>query len=121
MVQMRVLVAYEDEYRAYREVIAAGIAVLRPHVVVSTCTPDELPGGELDRFDPQVVISGGPGSVDAVDRPAWIELPIEHERTTKVRVGRRRREFTHLSLEGLLEIVDEVEELIRSGQELWGS
>lgn len=120
MVQTRVLVAYEDEYSAYRGVIAAGIAVLRPHVVVATCTPDELPGGKLERFDPQVVICGRPDSVDAGDRPAWVELSIEPERPAKVRVGGRRREFTHLSLEGLLAIVDEAEELVRSGQELEG-
>jgi hypothetical protein len=107
-------VAFEDEYRAYREVIAAGIAVLRPSAVVATCTPDELLGGELERFDPQVVICDCPGFVDAGDRPAWVELHMEHERPAKVRVGEDRREFTRLSLEGLLEIIDEAEKFVRA-------
>lgn len=114
MVETRVLVAYEDENRAYREVIAAGIAVLRPHVVVATCTPDELLGGELERFDPHVVICGRPSTVDPGDRLAWVEMPIEPGRPAKVRIGGRRRESTRLSLEGLLEIIDEAEELIRA-------
>jgi hypothetical protein len=41
---MRVLVAFGDEYRAYREVIAAGIRMLRPQVEVATATPAELEG-----------------------------------------------------------------------------
>ena len=114
MVDARVLVAYEDVYRAYRGVIASGIAVLRPHVVVATCTPGELQGGELERFDPQVVVCGQPGTVDPGDSAAWVELPIDPGRPAKVRVGGHRREFTHLSLEGLLAIIDEAEELVRA-------
>ena len=55
MVWTRVLVAYGNEYRAYREAIAAGIRLLRPHTEVSTAAPADL-GAELERFDPQVVV-----------------------------------------------------------------
>ena len=110
-VHTRVLVAYDDEYRAYREVIAAGIAVLRPHVAVATSTPNELER-ELERFAPQVVVCGRPGNVDTGDRPAWVELPLEPERRAKVRVGERRWESPYLLLEGLLAIIDEAEQLV---------
>jgi hypothetical protein len=101
VVRTRVLVAYGNEYRAYREAIAAGIRLLRPHTEVSTAAPADL-GAELARFDPQVVVCGVPGSPDPDDRPAWVELPAGVGRRARVRVGDRRREAVGLSLEGLL-------------------
>jgi hypothetical protein len=52
---MRVLVALEDEYRVYRDMIAAATAVLRPQSEVETTGLDEL-GEQVRRFDPQVVV-----------------------------------------------------------------
>src|SRR3712207_6545776 len=114
MVETRVLVAYDDEYRAYREVIAAGIHWLRLQVEVATCTPDELLGGTFERFDPQVVICGRPGIVDPGDVQAWVELPMEPELPTKIRVGDRRQTSASLELEGLLGIIDEAEKLVQA-------
>jgi hypothetical protein len=114
MVETRVLVAYDDEYRAYREVIAAGIRALRPRVGVATCTPDELPGGGPELFDPQVVVCGRPGIADPGDAPAWVELPAEPELPAKIRVGGSRRTSVSLELEGLLVVIDEAEKLVRA-------
>lgn len=102
---------FADEYRAYRGVIAAGIRLLRPHTEVATSTPTELEG-ENGRFDPQVVVCGAPGPVDTGDRPAWVELATQPERSAKVRVGARRRELSYPMLGDLLQIIDEAEELI---------
>jgi hypothetical protein len=113
VVRTRVLVAYGDEYRAYREVIAAGIRLLRPHTEVSTAAPADL-GAELERFSPQVVVCGVPGRPDPGDGAAWVELPAGVGRRARVRVGDRRREAVGLSLEGLLVVVDEAEELVRA-------
>lgn len=112
-VQTRVLVAHDDEHRAHREVIAAGIQMLRPLASVATCSFEEL-GQELERFEPQVVVCGRPGAADPGDRTAWVELPSVPGGTAKVRVGGRRRESPYLMLEGLLEVVDEAEELSRA-------
>lgn len=109
-IETRVLVAHDDEYRAHREVIAAGIQVLRPHASVATCSLGKL-GRELERFDPQVVICGWPSAADPGDRPAWVQLPLVPGGPAKVRVGGRRRESPYLLLEGLLAVVDEAEEL----------
>lgn len=94
------------------EVIAAGIEVLRPRTDVTTCGPNELEG-EIERFEPQVIICRLPSSVDSGDRPAWVELALEPGRPSRVRVGRRWRESSYLLLEDLLAVVDEAEELVR--------
>ena len=108
---MRVLVAFGDEHRAYREVIAAGIRILRPQVEVATATPAEVEG-EVGRFDPQVVVCGASAPADPGDVPVWVELPVEPRRPTRIRVGGSRRASVNLDLEGLLAIVDEAEELV---------
>jgi hypothetical protein len=105
-------VAYAEEYRAYREVIAAGIRLLRPHTEVRTAAPADL-GAELERFGPQVVVCGVPGRADPGDVLAWVEQPAEVGRPTRVRVGDHRRESPGLSLSGLLAVVDAAEELVR--------
>jgi hypothetical protein len=112
VVETRVLVAYDDGYRAYREVIAAGIRALRPHCVVATCTPDELRGGEPERFGPQVVICGRQGVAEPGDAAAWVELPPEFGRPARVRVGGSRRSAANPTLEDLLGIIDEAERVV---------
>ncbi len=113
MARTRVLVAYEDEYRAYREAIAAGVRLLRPRVEVSTAGPAEL-DAELERFGPHVVVCGVPGRLDPGHTPAWVERSPEVGRPARVRVGDRRREAPGLMLEGLLGVVDEAEALVRA-------
>jgi hypothetical protein len=106
--RLRVLVAFEDDYRAYREVIAAGIGVLRPRAEVRTANPDALEE-ELERFKPQVVICGRPESASPSDVPAWIELSLDPLRPGRIRVGDRRWESTNPTLDVLLGVIDEVE------------
>jgi hypothetical protein len=108
---MRVLVAFGDKDRAYREVVAAGIRILRPRADVATATLAEIKG-EIGRFDPQVVVCGRRGIVDPGDVPAWVELPAEPQGPARIRVGARRRASVDLDLKGLLAIIDEAEELV---------
>jgi hypothetical protein len=61
---MRVLVAFEDDYRSYRDVIAAGIRILRPHAEVET-TALELLGKRIEHFDPQLVVCSRPNTLDS--------------------------------------------------------
>ncbi len=104
------LIAIEDEYRAYREVIAAGIEALRPGVEVTTVGPRALEE-ELARFDPRVVICSGPEPAGAGVRPTWVEIPLDPIRPIKVRRGGRRSETQAPTLEALLMVLDEAEEL----------
>ena len=105
---IRILVALEDDYRAYREVIAASIRILRPHAEVETAALEALEG-ELERFDPQVVICGGHEDVEVDSRPAWIELSLDPTQPTKISVGARYLERINPGVEALVEVIDELE------------
>ncbi len=114
---MRVLVAFEDDYRAYREVIAAGIGMLRRHAEVRTTNSDALEV-ELKRFKPQVVICGRHEAADSKDVLAWIELALDPLRPGRIRVGDRQRESTNPTLDVLLGVIDEVEAHIPTNNHL---
>jgi hypothetical protein len=100
-------VAFEDDYRAYRETIAAVIRVLRPHSEVESTTVEAL-GEELERFDPQVVICTGHEEVGSGSRLAWIEVSLDPTVPTKISVGGRHLERTNPTVEELIEVIDEV-------------
>ena len=110
---IRVLVALEDDYRVYRETIAAVLrVVLRPHAEVKSTTLEALEEDELERFDPQVVICGGHHEgVEPDGRAAWIELSLDPTRPTMISVGSCSLELTNPKVEELLEIIDELHEL----------
>jgi hypothetical protein len=93
-------------------VIASAIRVLRPHDEVQTTTLDAL-GEAVERFDPELVICSRPNTVDPGGRMAWVELPVDPTRPSKVCVGGRYSESTNPALEALLAVIDEVEELIQ--------
>jgi len=62
-IDVRVLVAFEDDYRSYREVIAAGIHMLRPRTEVATAPIGKLEE-QIERFDPQLVVCSRPNTLD---------------------------------------------------------
>jgi hypothetical protein len=116
-IEMRVLVAFEEDYRTYRETIAAAIQMLRrPRVKVESAELGAL-GDYIERFDPQLVISTHPNSVDPGGRPAWVELSLETFQPAKVCVGGRYSERTNPTLDMLLGVIDEVEELLVTNNE----
>ena len=116
MVTARILVAFEDEYLAYREVIAAAIRVLRAGAQVQSTNLDAL-AQEVERTDPHVVICSRPNTVDPGRRPAWVVLPTDPTRPARICVGGRYRERANATVEVLLGIVDEVEEQLTEGED----
>jgi F420-dependent methylenetetrahydromethanopterin dehydrogenase len=103
-------VALEDEYRTYRDTIATAIAVLRPRAKVETATLDDL-GKQMKCFDPQVVVCSRPNTVKPGTRTAWVQLSLDPTRPTKICVGGRYSELTSPTLELLLKVIDETEQL----------
>ncbi len=116
MVTARILVAFEDEYLAYREVIAAAIRVLRPGAQVQSTNLDAL-AKEVERTDPHVVICSRPNTVDPGSRPAWIVLPTDPTRPARICVGGRYSERANPTVEVLVGIVDEVEEQLTEAED----
>jgi len=105
---MRVLVAFEEQYRAYHNVIAAGIEVLRPSVEVATTRAEDI-AQEIARFDPRVVISSQPEAESPAPMPAWIKLPLDPTQPTEVRLGGHRWTSAKPTLETLVAVIDELE------------
>ena len=90
------LVAFEDLYRAYREVIGAAIRVLRPNVEVTTTGLDNLEE-EVARREPRVVISSQERPAGLRPGVTWFHVPLE--------VG----PWPQVTLEALLVAIDEAE------------
>ncbi len=90
---------------------------LRPDTEVAAGGLDLLEG-ELARLDPEVVVCSRPQPAGSGVRPAWVELPLDPTRPTKVSLGGRRSESTNPTLEVLLAVIDEVEELIQTNNHL---
>ena len=89
---MKVLVAIEDEYRSYREVIAACIRILRPHVKVSTTGLEGLER-KAASLDPQLIVSSRPRTAIPSPPITWIEIPTaDPTKRTEVWLGEDRWE-----------------------------
>jgi hypothetical protein len=106
-IKVRVLVALERDYHAYRDMITAGVHMLRPHVEVKTVDLEVLEM-ETKRVDPHLVICDRPNSVDSGSSLAWVELPMHPTRPMKVWIGGRCSERAAPTLEAILSVIDEV-------------
>jgi hypothetical protein len=109
---LRILVCLENDYRTYREVFAACIQILRPHAEVVTAQLDVLEE-KVRRFDPHLVICSLPATAGYGDILCWVKLPLESSiQPTVVCIGGRYSEHDNPTLEKLLRVLDEVEQLI---------
>ena len=111
--------ALEDDYRVYRETIAAVLRVLRPGAEVESTAIEALEE-ELERFDPQVVICNGhKKEVESGSRLAWIELSLDPTVPTKISFGSRSLERTNPGVKELLEVIDELRVTHQVTHQIW--
>jgi hypothetical protein len=110
------LLAFEEEYRVYRDVIAGAIRALRPRATVSTSALEEL-RERIKAFDPHLVISTQANDTDPGGRNAWVELSVDPLQSTKICVCGCCSERTNPSVELLLTVVDEVERVVSKGED----
>jgi hypothetical protein len=109
---LRILVCLENDYRTYREVIAAGIHLLRPHTKVVTADLDVLED-EVRRLDPHLVICSLPATADYGEILCWVKLSLERPtQASLVCIDGRYSEHHNPTLEDLLTVLDEVEQLL---------
>jgi hypothetical protein len=112
---VRVLVAYEEAYRSYREALIRAIREHRPRLTLLGTTPAGLEEA-MERFGPHAVVSSRPSAeYPGGGRGAWVELPAEPSRGGEVCVGGDREGAVNLGLGRVLAALDEAEERLRIG------
>jgi len=116
---MRILISYEDRYHVYSDAMENALHRLRPEAEVEACRLSVI-GEQVESFDPHLVVSSGPNTVDPGGRAAWYELSPEPSEPSETCFQGRRSRRANPRLEELLSFVDEVEALVRSGHELGG-
>ena len=116
--RVRILVAIDEEYRSYREVIAGAMGAVRPRLEVATAGVGAL-DEELKHFGPHLVICSQPATSAPVESiAAWVELSLDPLRPSVVSVGARRTEVRNPVLDVLLEVIDQVENLVDADDSL---
>lgn len=110
--RIRILVVFEDGYRAYRETIADALRTLRPGAEITVAEPDAIES-EMARINPHLVICGQPESVDSARVFAWVELSQNPARHASIWFDGRRTEASNPTLKELLTVVDATEDLVQ--------
>jgi hypothetical protein len=108
IVEIKILISFEEEYQIYQGTIAATIRILRPHHEVETVGLEALEE-KVERFGPQVVISSLSRIASSDGLSAWIELSIDPARPTKIYAGERCSEMINPTVDKLLAVLDELE------------
>jgi hypothetical protein len=122
---MRILIAFEDYYRAYADFLAKAIKVARPHLDVATVGLEAL-RAEVKLLDPHLLICSSPNPAAAKQEEeegpllAWVELSVDPQRLSKFCVSGRRWESLNPSLEELLAVIEETERRL-VGSSSWQS
>ena len=106
MANNRIVVA--NEPRAYREVLAAALQELRPHLEVISIEPDDLAGKVCD-YRPRLVLCSQ--LIEAVETcsDSWILLYPERENRALISVAGRQTVVTNIEFSQLLSVIDELE------------
>jgi hypothetical protein len=107
---MRILVG--NEPRCYREVLAATLHALRPHLTVDIVEPEDLDGAVVQR-GPQLVLCSRLSEVVETRCLAWVLLYPRGEARVVISVAGRRHTVPDPGVNGLLRVVDQTELLAR--------
>jgi hypothetical protein len=116
---MRILISYEEVYRVYADALKRALGGLRPDAQVAVCRLAEI-HEQLESFDPNLVVSSHPNTVDPGGRAAWYRLSPEPDEPSEACLGGRRSRRHNPPLEELLSFIDDVEVLVRSGRKVRG-
>jgi hypothetical protein len=111
--EIKIIIAFEDEFRAYQSTLAATIRLLRPDAEVVTAEPEKI-SGVAKRFGPDIVIGSRCKDADLEGVPAWIELSLDPAQVTKVNVDGEYSEMANPTLDKLLAIIEEVAHLTQT-------
>jgi hypothetical protein len=108
-----------EAYRVYADALARALGGLRPEAEVAVCRLAEI-DDQLESFDPNLVVSSRPNTVDPGGRAAWYRLSPEPDEPSEACLGGERTRRHNPPQEELLSFIDDVEALVRSGREVGG-
>jgi hypothetical protein len=116
---MCVLLVFEEEYRLYIEAIAEAIRTFRSYLNVAVIDSEKLEA-EVERFDPQLIITSSSIPTNPVDPQliASIEISPEPDQLSRFRIGGRYWESTNPTLGEILSVVDETNWLYITSHEV---
>ncbi len=117
---MRILIAYEESHRLYGYALQNAIKMHRPHLAVEIADEPEALEAEVERLNPHLVISNRLNTVDPGGRVAWLRLSHEPDEESDICLDGETSRLSNPGLEELLRIIDETEELVRTGRDLRG-
>ena len=118
MERLRVLVAYEEQYRCYAEAFGSAVHATEPSADVRVARPRDL-WEEVSSFEPHLVVSSQ--ATDAVaDVGAWYMLSPYHEVSSEFRLGEHRWTWANPDLVTLGRVVKAVRGLMRENGTLVG-
>jgi len=109
VLEIKIIITFEDTFRAYRGALAAAIRILRPEVEVKTVELEEL-RGMVETFEPDIVIGSGFYEEDMRGVPSWVGLSLDPASSTRVSVCGNYEEIVNPTLDKILEIIEEVEQ-----------
>ena len=111
---MRILLAFEEDYRSYGGVIASAIRVLRPHVEVAITDPKGLER-EVDRLRPHLIVSSRPKTTVRSPTMAWIKVASDKPtQPSEIWLGQDRWETVDPVMKTITQTVDSIEEKLAS-------
>src|SRR3954471_19390465 len=98
MCKMRVLVAFEEDYRIYQSTIAGVIEAMRPGVEVAVAELRYLEA-KATTFNPHLIITSVPRIANPIGPHAWVQLSPYPGRRSRSWIGEWYRESLNLSLD----------------------
>jgi hypothetical protein len=111
VLEIKIVITFEDTFRAYQGALAAAIQILRPEVEVKTVELEDL-RGMVEKFEPDIVIGSEFNEDDVRGVPGWVGLSLDPTMSTTVSVCGHYSEIVNPTLDKLLAIIEEVEEHI---------
>lgn len=99
--------AFEDNYRAYRQTMATCLQIRRPDIEVETVELATLEK-KLEDFAPQVVICSGHTAMASYDECVWIALSLDLNMPARIKIDGHFRKMDNPSLEQILGLIDKI-------------
>jgi hypothetical protein len=115
VVEMRVLIAYEERYHVYSDAIEDFLRRWHPHISVRNVPLEELKD-KLKHFDAHLVVCSESNTLEPGGMTAWIQLSPDPAEPSKFCLDGEYSEASNPRLAELLTVVDEVEELVQTGR-----